>query len=246
MVEADERFYYTTRYGSSLGYARAIDILGQNGVSTFDGLRVMDFGCGAIGHLRMMAGSGATVVGVDVEPMLPALYNRLEDSGAIRVGKRTGHLSIVTGRWPAQDATRTAVGDGYDLILSKNTLKNGYINPAEEVDPRMLVNLGVPQDEFVRSMFSALRPGGWALIYNFSPAPAPPGKPYIPWADGRCPFPREMLESAGFRVVAFDEVDDEAGRALARALGWDRPPQGMNLETDLFARYTLLQRPANP
>ena len=87
--------------------------------------------------------------------------------------------------------------------------------------------------------------GGRVLIYNLSPATAPPGKPYIPAADGRSPFARATWEKAGFRVLAFDQDDSGAARALGRALGWDRlSEQPMDLVTDLFATYTLAEKPA--
>jgi hypothetical protein len=87
---------------------------------------------------------------------------------------------------------------------------------------------------FVRALHDALKPGGRALIYNLCPAPAPPGKPYIPWADGRSPFTRSTWESAGFEILAFDADDTAAARAMARALGWD--------EKDLFSTHKLVRR----
>jgi hypothetical protein len=78
------------------------------------------------------------------------------------------------------------------------------------------------------------------MIYNLCPAPAPPGKPYIPWADGRCPFPREAWEKAGFRVIEIDRDDSPAARDMGRALGWDQG--GMKLEDDLFATWSLFER----
>ena len=87
-----------------------------------------------------------------------------------------------------------------------------------------------------------LAPRGRVLIYNLSPAPSKPDEPYRPWTDGRCPFPRELFEREGFRVLAYDANDDVAARAMGRALGWDQGASGMKLETDLFAHYTLLER----
>jgi hypothetical protein len=128
------------------------------------------------------------------------------------------------------------------VFLSKNTLKRGYIHPEQPVNPRMLVHLGVSDTAFVRHVAGILERGGWFLIYNLSPAPNEPGKPYRPWADGRCPFPRELLEAEGFEVLAFDRDDTASARAMAHALGWDAGPGAMNLEQDLFAHYTLARR----
>jgi hypothetical protein len=241
--ELGESFYYSTRYGSPIAYARPLEILGAHGLTSVAGRRLADFGYGAIGHLRLLAGLGAQVTGIEVDPLLRALYSWPGDQGAI--GR--GSVRLENGQWPAEAALAREVGEGYDLFISKNTLKNGYLHPAEAVDPRRLVHLGVDDSAFVRAMYGMLKPGGWALIYNLCPAPAPPGKPYIPWADGRCPFPRAMLEGAGFQVIAFDAEDSTEARRMGHALGWDDPEGSkMDLEHDLFATYTLLRRPPHP
>jgi len=238
-----ESFYYNTRYGTPLAYARALEILSEAGLSSVRGRRLADFGYGTAGHLRLLAGLGADVTGIEVDPLLEALYSEPGDQGEIRGARRAGRLRLLTGQWPAQAAVTAAAGEGYDLFLSKNTLKNGYIHPAEPVDPRRLVHLGVDDSAFVAALHRTLKPGGLVLIYNLSPAPAPPGKPYIPWADGRCPFARPLLEAAGFEVLAFDRDDSAAARRMGHALGWDDPAGGkMDLENDLFAHYTLLRK----
>ncbi len=233
--ELDEAFYYDTRYGTPLAYARVLELLAAAGVRDVLGMRIADFGCGTLGHLRLLASLGADCTGVDVDPLLAALYSEPGDQGA--VGK--GRVRLVTGQWPATEAITQDVGTGYDLFLSKNTLKNGYIHPAEKVDPRMLVHLGVTDSAYVAALARAVKPGGRVLIYNLCPAPAAPGKPYIPWADGRCPFPREMWDAAGFRVVAFDQDDGAAARAMGHALGWDTGTSPMDLDKELFAHFSL-------
>lgn len=240
----DEEAYYFTKYGTPLAYARPLELLAQHGFESVDGKRILDFGYGTVGHLRLMATLGADATGVDVDSFLTALYHRPEDQGDVtgRDGKH-GRVRLVQGQWPADEATKAAVGDGYDLFLSKNTLKNGYLHPERPVNPRMLVHLGVENEAFVRAVFQVLKPGGRLMIYNLCPAPAPPDKPYIPWADGRCPFPKTMWESAGFRVVAFDVDDTKAARAMAHALGWDQGEEAMDLEKDLFAHYSLMEKP---
>jgi SAM-dependent methyltransferase len=240
----DEEYYYYTRYGTPLAYARPLEVLAGAGATEVSGKRILDFGHGGIGQLRLLAGLGAEVTGVEVDPLLPVLYGGPADQGTV-VGTRgqQGKLTLVNGRFPADLAVRRAVGGGYDLILSKNVLKRGYVHPAEPVPERQRIRLGVPDEEFVRTLFAALFPGGRVLLYNLCPAPAPPGKPYIPWADGRSPFSREMWEATGFLVLAFDQDDTSQARALGRALGWDRGPDAMVLERDLFALYTLVERP---
>jgi hypothetical protein len=233
----DEEYYYTTRYGTPLAYARPLEILAQAGFADVAGRRIVDFGYGGIGQLLMLASLGADLVGVDVDPLLRAMY--ADRDGAF--GR--GQVHTVGGRWPTEPPVRAAVGARYDLFLSKNVLKRGYIHPSQPVDERKTIKLGVDDETFLRAVFDALTPGGLMMIYNLAPAPAPPGKPYIPWADGRSPFPRELFERVGFHVVAFEVDDTVAARAMAHALGWDRGPEAMNLANDLFAQYTLVARP---
>ena len=56
--------YYTTKYGSPLAYSRPIDLLGQAGLQDVSGRKILDFGYGTVGHLRLLAG---------MAPMSPAL-----------------------------------------------------------------------------------------------------------------------------------------------------------------------------
>ena len=240
----DQERYYYTKYGTPLAYARALDLAARHGFPSAEKKRILDFGYGTIGHLRLLATLGADTVGVDVDTFLEALYGRPDDQGDVRGRNgKLGHLKLVSGHWPTDANVKQAVGQGFDLFLSKNTLKNGYIHPERDVDPRRLVHLGVDDETFVRAVFDLLNPGGVALIYNISPAPAPPDKPYIPWADGRCPFARNLWESVGFRVIAFDADDSQAARAMGRALGWDQGEGAMDLENDLFAHYTIARKP---
>jgi SAM-dependent methyltransferase len=238
--ELDEAFYWNTRYGTPLAYLRAIEVLAEHGLADLRGRRIADFGCGTVGHLRLLASLGADATGIDVDPLLRALYAEPGDLG--QVGE--GRVRLVVGRWPGEPRMRDEVGERLDLFLSKNTLKRGYIHPAEPVDSRMLVQLGVEDSVFVSELFRVLRPGGRMLIYNLSPVPAPPGKPYLPWADGRCPFPEALWRAAGFHVLAFDRDDSPAARAMGHALGWDRGGSPMDLERDLFATWSLFEKPA--
>jgi SAM-dependent methyltransferase len=235
------RFWYYTRYGTPLAYARALEILGKNGTKTLRGRRILDFGYGGAGSIALLGQAGAEAVGVDVDPLLRALY---AGDPAIEgwTSAAGGRARTVHGRWPADPATRSAVGDGYDLFLSKNTLKRGYIHPERPADPRQLVDLGVDDTTFVRELHRILVPGGRALLYNLSPAPSKPDEPYRPWTDGRTPFPRALFEQAGFRVIAYDVNDDGPARAMGKALGWDQGEGGMKLDSDLFGHYTLVEK----
>ncbi len=246
-TELDGAFYYTTRYGTPLAYVCPLERLAGAGLTDLAGKKVLDFGYGTIGHLKLMAALGADVTGVEVDPMLRVLYSQPGDQGPMPRVKgsagKEGSVRLIHGQFPAEAGVVKEVGDGYDLFLSKNVLKNGYIHPAQSVDPRRLVHLGVDDAAFVKEVARILKPGGFAMIYNIHPPENPPGQPYIPWADGRCPFARGLWESAGLRVLAFDVDDSAAVRAMARALGWGKT---MDPEQDLFATYTLVSKPAAP
>ncbi len=240
----DAAYYYFTRYGTPLASLRAFDLVGQAGLTQARGAKVLEFGFGSIGQLRLLASLGAEVHGIEVDPVLRALYSQPNDTGRIQPAPSSphgipGYLQLHFGRFPAEAPLVREVGQDYDLFIAKNTLKRGYIHPAREVDPRMLIQLGVDDSIFVRRLYLILKPGGFAIIYNLSPAPAKDDEDYIPWADGRCPFDRELLERVGFSVLAYDKDDSEFARRMGRALGW---AEAMDLENDLFGTLTLLRR----
>ena len=248
-VDLDEYRYYYTKYGSPLAYLRPLEVAAANGLTDVAGKRIADFGYGSIGHLRLLASLGAHVTGIDPDSYLDALYSESSDQGAVPParGTRRGHPGTITlahGYWPKDAPVVERVGQGFDAFISKNTLKKGYVKPERKTDRRQQVQLGVPDDAFVRTVFNALNPGGLFLIYNISPKQAEKGG-YNPQADGRSPFTREQFERAGFQVIAIDQVDDSAVRAVGRALGWDRTSSGepMDLNQSIFAMYTLVKRP---
>lgn len=245
-IELSESVYYTTKYGTPIAFMRPLDLIGQAGVRNVSGKRIMDFGYGTVGQLRLLASLGADVVGVDVDPFLRELYSEPGDQGTVSNPQGSeGRVTLVDGRWPASDDVKKQVGGKFDLIISKNTLKNGYLHPSQPVDERLLIQLGVDDADFVKALYASLKPGGKVMIYNICPAPSPPGKPYKPWADGRCPFSKSLWKSSGFRIVAFDRDDSKAVRQMAKALGWDHGKQAMDLKNDLFAHYTLVERPVD-
>lgn len=242
--ELGEQFYYFTMYGTPVAFAHALDLVGQAGLESLDRARICEFGFGSIGQLRALASCGAEVHGIEVEPLLRALYSAPGDTGAVAaVGKSaSGRVNLHFGSFPTDTGMTRALGGGYDLFISKNTLKRGYIHPEKEVDPRMLVHLGVDDSTFVQRVYDLLQPGGFFMIYNLHPKYTPPdAEKYIPWSDGRSPFAKALYEKIGFKVIAFDLNDTEFAHTMAKALGWE--DAGMNLATDLFGMYTLLQRP---
>lgn len=235
-LNVDETLYYNTRYGSPLAYSRPMELLGRTGVESLASKKVVDFGCGGLGPLRLMAAGGAHTVGVDVDPMLGALYSAPGDQGEFLGGR----VALVLGRYPADPEVRGKVGGSIDLFLSKNTLKRGYVHPEQG---RAAIDLGMEDAAFLKILYENLKPGGSILIYNLGPAPAGPGEPYRAMADIRTPFAREAWEAAGFRVEAFDADDAAAARTMGAKLGWDQGPGKMDLAKDLFATYTIVRRP---
>lgn len=251
-LELSHDFYYFTRYGSPLAFGRALDIAAMASkdsglalsMTDMAGAKVLDFGFGSIGHLRLMASLGAHVMGVEVDPVLGALYSDASDTGtipgALIPAQPEGSLAVKIGSWPADPAVAEAVGGGFDLVVSKNTLKKGYINPEKQVDPRLLVHLNMPNEAFLAHVAGSLKEGGLFLIYNISPRQSEDPEKWIPWADGRSPFSREQFEAAGFEVMELDKDDTEMARRIGAALGWDE--QGMDLENNLKAEYTLVRK----
>jgi hypothetical protein len=232
----DESGYYATFYGTPVAYALALDVAHAHGFESVKGKRVVDYGYGAIGTIRLLAQAGASVVGIDVDPMLTALYDQASDVGAVKGRLASGNLKLVNANFPSAEAI-AGVGGGNDLIISKNTLKKGYITPDKgkaQIDP------GVPLPQFLKAMRDALNPGGLLVVYNISQKLDPEN--YRPANDPRSPFTKAEYESAGFQVLALDASDDTKVRKLGDALGWGGS-QGMgDLQTNLFALYTVVKR----
>jgi SAM-dependent methyltransferase len=238
-------FYYYTAYGTPLAYLPALELAARHGFESADGRRILDFGFGGIGQLRLLASLGAHVTGVEILELLREYYREPDDTGTMARAAAAGPgapgtLTLVYGSFPGDPQVREAVGDGYDLVLSKNVLKLGYVHPEREADPRRLVHLGVSDEQFVRAMFDVLKPGGLFVIYNLYPAQNPPDEPYIPHATGGCPFDPALMESVGFEVVGLDRDCTAFARRMGQVLGWD---DSMDLDTDLFGMYTVLRKP---
>ncbi len=246
LATLDESFYYMNRYGTPVSYARPIDLVALQGMESIEEKNIIDFGWGGIGQLRMMASLGASVTGIEIDQLNEAFYRESMDTGIIPRATAAGlgpygHLRTLYGRFPEDAELSRTVGSGYHLFMSKNTLKRGYIHPEGEADPRALIDLGATDEEFVQRLFNLLTPGGIVMIYNLHPAMAAEGEKYIPWADGRCPFDQELLEEVGFEVIAFDVDDTRMARRFAHDFGWRE--QGMDVDNNLFATYTMFRRP---
>ncbi|HEX9390159.1 MAG TPA: hypothetical protein VF928_02465 [Usitatibacteraceae bacterium] len=250
-TELDEFRYYYSKYGSPLAYLRVLDLAAENGISDVARKRVMDFGYGSIGQLRLLASLGARVTGIDTDSYLDALYSESRDQGSVALAGHLlwlggGDITLVHGSYPKDPAIAARVGQGYDLIISKNTLKRGYLKPERKVEKRLLIELGVSDEVFLKTLSAALNPGGKIIIYNLYPRPAGPNEAYKPWADGRSPFSRQQYEKAGLRVLALDTPDHDRAREVGRALKWERNDKGElidDLDANLFASFTILAKP---
>jgi len=239
--EYPPQFYYETGYGSPLVYVRLLDLAAPY-MGEVERPKLLDFGFGSIGQLHLLAHCGFDAHGVDVEPVFSALYSEPGDTGRIGAGSAQVHI----GQWPADAALADAIGGGYSLITSKNTLKKGYIHPSppagQTVDPKKLVHLGVSDEAYLARVRDALRPGGVFILYNICPPQAPPDKEYIPWADGLSPFPREMLEKAGFEVLAFDAVDQDWVIECFEKLGYTEGKSREELAKEYFCWFTIARK----
>jgi len=251
-IELDEYRYYYTKYGSPLAYLRTLDLAASLGLTDLKGVRILDIGYGSIGHLRLLASLGAYTVGVDPDSYLEALYSQSTDQGAVSparglYGGAGGTVTLAHGRWPKDAPIVDTVTSGgpYQLILSKNTLKRGYLKPERRAPKNQLIDLGVPDDIFLRSLREALAPSGLVIIYNLAPKQSSADKPFLPHADARSPFSREQYARAQLDIVAFDKEDNDIVRKMGALLGWDKNDKGEvtnDLTTNLFASYTILRR----
>ena len=241
--EINEKTYYLTRYGTPIAYARALDFVAPYLGDSVDEKMIFDFGHGGFGHLRMLASIGAHARGVDISDVLHTAFT--DEFGetprsheAAGVGKN-GSAEVYLGSFPSDEKIVEQAGVGYDLFMSKNTLKLGYIHPEREVDPRLTIDLGATDKEFLGAVHRMLNEGGLFLIYNLYPKPSGPDEPYRPWADGRCPFTEEACEEAGFEVVVYNRDDTAKAHEMARSFGWD---ERLTLETDVLGMVTLLRK----
>ncbi len=211
-----EHEYYEGRYGMSLAYATVVDALAERGLASLSGKRVLDIGYGSILPLRLMACMGAKVIGLETDRFPGTLYSHESDTGAVRAVRgrtidrtRDGSIELRRGRFGVDWTPDPA---SLDLIISRNTLKNGYIHPRAEHAHEPNVRLGLSDERFLQAARASLVSGGLLAIYNtFDPRDPGPG------ADGRSPFTTLQFEGAGFRTVALDEPDDERSRRLYEA-----------------------------
>ncbi|MFG0275451.1 MAG: hypothetical protein ACF8QF_10380 [Phycisphaerales bacterium] len=241
----DWRQYYGLM-STPLAWTRPLEVLAAHGFTSADDARILDFGFGNVGQLRMLASMGADVVGVEIPGIHEVMYRLPDDTGPVERAPDAGDgpdgsIDLAFGFWPGGEGMRDAAGDDFDLIMTKNVLKLGYIHPEQEADPRTLIHLGVDDDAFVQALYDSLAPGGIVFIYNLYPQQ--PEDRYLPWAHGENPFDRALWEATGFEALAWNVPDSPGAQAMGRALGWDQQ-RPETYEQDFNAMYTILRRPA--
>jgi len=237
--------YNQTFYGTPLAYLRALDLgahqLGtEDGPFSLEGARVFDLGYGQIGQLRLLAHAGAHAVGADPDAILRAMYAQPSDTGPVaRDQGADGSISLTHDHWPADESARNLVGGQFDLIIARNLLKRGYINPPQETPAYTQVSFGVSDQELLGALFRALRPGGVLVVYSLGGAYAPPGESYNPSCDIANPWSEQEWTDAGFEVIAHEAPESDAARDVGVALGWGAKPE---LERAIFGNYSIYRR----
>lgn len=246
----DELTYYSGRAedpsGSPIFYAYLLDVAMGRGAerASLIGRRMVDLSGAGLGVVRLLAGAGVDAMGVFGDPQARLLYSQPSDQGVVPLYGRevTGRVSLAFGAFPTDAATVAAVSYGYDLAISRNALKRGLVRPADAPAGAPSL-LGLPDEEYLKRLWTLLKPGGRMLVYNLCPAPNPVGGPSNPGADCRSPFSQAQWQGAGFRVRDFDRSDTPDVRTVAKALGWDQGAGRIDVDTNLFAIYTLVERP---
>ncbi len=235
--------YYATFYGTAAAYLPAIEFAAramgaEDDADAFEGTRVLDLGFGQMGQLELLAACGAEVVGVEVDPILTMLYDDSQDARAVEnPGGEDGSVRVTECLWPNEEACRDDVGGGYDIIISRNLLKRGYVKPKELIGNYVPVAHGMSDEEACRRFYDALAPGGVLVIYSLGGKP----DPAKPWTDIANPWPAEAFEAVGFEVIEHDlDVSPEA-REMFVALGYRTPEEAAD---QLFGVCSVCRKPA--
>lgn len=234
--------YYATNYGSPIAYAPAFLCAAEAGMESFEFKRILDIGYGQLGQLEMLARCGAEVDGVEADPVIHRLYTstRLTDAVVARDGTK-GSVSLHLGEWFRDWDFRRAVGGDYDLILARNVLKRGYVQPEEPMEHFDPIDVGGGPEIGAQTLFDALRPGGVVVVYNLGGgAWRLEDGSYNAQADVRDPFGRDAWEAAGFEVLHFQANGSQLMREVGVALGW-----GTLEDLESYnVLYTVARRPA--
>lgn len=219
----NDTYFYYTKFGTPLAFVAPLEILAKYDFEISKETKIVDFGFGSIGHLSLLSHMGAKVTGIEVDPILEVLYQKFDTN-----------LNLVYGLFPKNKNVVTDVEKGYDLFISKNTLKKGFISPESGKNP--IIDFEVSDEYFLQSIYDLLKPGGYMFIYNLHGSYEKDPKP---WKDGRSPYDIELYKKVGFKVLEYNTDHTNYARKMGVLLKWD---ETMNFENDLFATYTLLKK----
>ena len=235
--------YYATFYGTAAAYLPAVDFAATamdatDDADLFEGKRVLDLGYGQMGQLELLAACGAEVVGVEVDPILTMLYDDTQQPRAVEnPAGDGGSVRVTECLWPNEESCRENVGGGYDVIISRNLLKRGYVKPEKLLGNYVPVAHGMSDAEACGHFYDALSPGGVLVIYSLGGKP----DPAKPWTDIANPWPLGAWESAGFEVVHHDLDVSPGAREMFVALGYRTAEEA---EDALFGVCSVYRKPA--
>jgi SAM-dependent methyltransferase len=222
--EFNEHEYYEGRYGLPLAFFTLIDMLPPIGFQSLAGARILEIGFGSVLSLRLMASLGAHVTGTESDRLPLALYAGPADQGPVRTRSSRSGGGGGGGAGAVQDGAVViraappmvplpAPNEAFDLVLSRNTLKRGYVQPAADGPLAHRVDLGMPAGDLLRRVRDSMRPGGVFVISNWF------GRHDVgPGADARCPFSPAEFTQAGFEVLSHDAPNDDLALRLVHAV----------------------------
>lgn len=191
----------TTRAG---WYVDCALLLERLGVQTWADQRVLDIGAADGAFLEAIASAGAEASGLE------------KASIQVSAAETRGVFRMFRGDTAQID------GETFDLIVSRNTLKKGFIRP-DTGSP--MIRLGATIEQTLSSISNAMQEDALFCIFNVSPTDQASASQ--PHADGRCPFTVAELEHHGFEVLLFDENLTALTKACARAVGVDALSTGV-------------------
>jgi SAM-dependent methyltransferase len=222
-VEYGPKRYYATNYGTPLAYAPALLAAAKaGGFDSFKYKKVLDFGYGQIGQLEMLARCGAEVFGVEADPIVHTLYQstRVAD-GVVSEDGTKGSVHLELGQWFSDWRLRQRMGGDFDVIMIRNVLKRGYVQPEEPMKGFDPIDIGGEPEDAVRAIYNALDDGGVAVVYNLGGgAWRRDDGTYNAPADVRDPFGKDVWEDAGFEIVHFQANGSQLMREVGVAIGW--------------------------
>ena len=208
-------------------YQRLMEVTGAYGLDKISKKRVLDIGCCDLRGVQLLARMGAHVTKLMAPFSLTSMCNDWKAVGEL-TGSDGGSGRLDVLKYGLADH---AAVDEFDLIIASNVIRNPADDDYVSSPAWMQIGIGWEKDAVATKLFSLLRPGGMALIYNISAHP-------IPVKNGFAP---PVWEKAGFEVIMFDKDDRRAALTMGTELGWDKLISP--LEKQLQAGFSILRKP---